>query len=50
MWTKLQFPPDGGDGWVPGPGLPPDWEGAKGVYEFLKGREISIKRIWYCKY
>lgn len=37
-------PPDGGDGWVPGPGLPPDWEGAKGVYEIFKRARDYVSR------
>jgi hypothetical protein len=37
-------PPDGGGGWVPGPGLPPDWEGAKGVYEIFKRARDYVSR------
>ena len=37
-------PPDGGEGWVPGPGLPDDWEGAKGVYEIFKRARDYVSR------
>jgi len=44
-------PPDGGGGWVPGPGLPPGssftstyWEGAKGVYEIFKRARDYVSR------
>ncbi len=37
-------PSDGGDGWIPGPGLPPDWEGAKGVYEIFERARDYVSR------